>query len=136
LLLTRAGVGALEVVGFVLLAALIQLLLRPATLSASSLARYAGGALVSTLAIYALSTLLACLLDEMWQFSCAMLLLGALWMINLRLPAIIPFNPLHALNVSAYAQPGAMPWASMAVSGVIAALALGASLLLLNRKEC
>ena len=134
LLLTRAGLGALETASFVLLTAGVLFVLRPATISAATVLRYLPGALLSTLAIYALSTLLACLLDEMWQFSGTLLLLGALWSLNMRLPAAIPYSPLHGLNLSGYAQ--TMPWASMAVSLAAIVLLLPASLWVLNRKEC
>lgn len=68
LLFVRAGIGALQTSVLVAVMAVYTLLERPAATTVLQFLAYSTRAVVCSMAVYALSVLLACVLDEVWQF--------------------------------------------------------------------
>jgi hypothetical protein len=131
----RAGLGAVETCAIVAVTAGVTLLFRPETTSASQALRYGLRAIVCTMAVYALSVMLACVLDEMWQFTGACLCLGAVLLMQFRWSAAARFSPLRGMNLLSYPVTAPMPWAPVIASIVCTGILLYASVLVLQRKE-
>jgi hypothetical protein len=90
---------------------------------------------VCTLPVFALSTLLACLLDEMWQFTGACLLLLLIAGLQFRLRFIAEFSPLRGMSVLSYPITAPMPWAILAASVVVSGVLLFAAFKAVQEKE-
>jgi len=135
LLYVRAAVGALETCAFVLLAVAMVLYWSPQAPTLSQALFYALRVLVSTMAVYALSMFLACILDEMWQFTGAVLILSAAWLIGFRLAPGSQFSPFRAMSLLSAPLTAPIPWLSLLTSIVFAGLFLLASVQVLERKE-
>lgn len=134
LFFARAGFGAMESCAFVLLTTAAIPLFKPDA-SLFQLLRYGARAIVCTLAIYALSTFLSCILDEMWQFTGAILILGGVAMLQFRVAGISFFSPLRGLNLLTCPLTALTPWAPMLTSVVCVAVLLFASVWVMERKE-
>lgn len=135
LLYVRAATGALETCVFVLLAEATMLYWCPQTPSVPQALLYAIRAIVCAMAVYAFSTFLACILDEMWQFTGSVFILGAAWLIVLKLAPLSEVNLFRAMDLGATPLTAPLPWISLLTSIVLASLFLGASVLVLRRKE-
>ena len=108
---------------------------RPGATSAFQLFSYMTRAIVCTMAISALSTLLACLLDEMWQFSGAVLCCIALFLLQSRFDVVSRISPFRGMSLISYPVTAPMPWAPALTSLVQTGGLLYASMLILQRKE-
>jgi hypothetical protein len=135
LFFVRAGLGAVETCAFVVVSAGITLLWRPETTSAAQAFRYGVRAIVCTMAVYALSALLACVLDEMWQFMGACLCLCAVLAMQFRSTTVRQLSPLRGMNLWSYPLTAPMPWAPVVASVVCTGILVYASVLVLQRKE-
>jgi hypothetical protein len=87
------------------------------------------------MAVYALSALLACVLDEMWQFTGACICLGAVWMLQNRIALVAQLSPLRGMSLVSYPATAPMPWAPVLASVLLTGILLSASVLVLQRKE-
>lgn len=135
LFLVRAGLGALETGVFVAITTGATLIWRPEATSLAQALRYGIRAIVCTLAVYALSTLLACFLDEMWQVSGASLVLAAVWMLQTRNAVVSQLSPLRGMSLISYPLAAPMCWAPLLCALIATAVLLCASVLVLQRKE-
>lgn len=135
LFFVRAGLGAIETSAFVGMMAVLTLLRRPEATSAFQFFQYGIRAIVCTMAVYALSALLACVLDEMWQFGGSCLCLSAVWLLQTRSDLVFRFSPLRGMSLLSYPATAPMPWAPVAASVVVSGILLWASVLVLQRKE-
>jgi hypothetical protein len=133
LFLVRAGLGALETWVFIAVLVSVMVLRAPQALSSAEALRYAARAMICIMAVYSLSALLACFLDEMWQFMSSALVLGALAALMSRSSLVAQFSPLRGLTV--YPAHATMPWAPVMASIVITVVLVCSSLLVLRRKE-
>jgi hypothetical protein len=133
LFFVRAGLGAIETCAFVALTILITLHWRPEAASSVQLLLYATRALACTLAVYALSALLSCVLDEAWQFMGGCLCLSAVWLLQSHFELVSRLSPLRGLMSNPATAP--MPWAPVLASVVITGVLVCASVLVLQRKE-
>lgn len=135
LLFVRAGLGAIETGVFVAMMAGLTLLQAPAAVSPFQALQYLTRAVVCTMSIYALSVLLACLLDEMWQFVGASLCLSAFFMLQSRFDVVSRISPFRGMSLISFPVTAPMPWAPMVASLIFAGLLLYASVLVLQRKQ-
>ncbi len=135
LFFVRAAAGAIEA-GLVI-AAMVGLTLywAPFAVSASQVFQSGVRVLVCALPVYALSALLACVFDEVWQFTGATMCLAALWMLQSRSDLLARFSPLRGLSLVSYPATAPMPWAPLIASVAAAAVLLSASVLILDRKQ-
>jgi hypothetical protein len=135
LLFVRAGLGALQACALVAIMAGYTLLQRPGTTTTSQALLYGVRAIVCTMAIYALSVLLACVLDEMWQFTGAFIVWAAVFLLQSRIGVVARISPLRGMSPISYPVTASMPWAPLVASLVLAVALLYASVLVLQRKE-
>ena len=135
LLFVRAGLGALETCVVVLLNECLALHFRPVTTSISQAFRYGFRAVVCTMAVYALSVFVACILDEMWQFSGVTLALGALALLQFRSTIVSRLSPLRGMSLLSYPITGALPWPSLLASAAMIAVLMWLSVMAVQRKE-
>ena len=135
LFLVRAGLGAIETCVFAAIMAGSTLFRGPGATSALQACQYLTRAIVCTMAVYALSTLLACLLDEMWQFTGACLCLGAFWLLQSKSALASEFSPLRGMSLWSYPATAPMPWAPIVASVAFTGVLLYTSVLVLQRKE-
>jgi hypothetical protein len=135
LFFVRAGLGAIETCGFVAVMAGFALFQGPGTISALQALQYGTRAIVCTMAVYALSVLLACVLDEMWQFMGAGLCLSAVFLLQSKSVAIARISPLRGMSLISYPAAAPMPWLPVATSVALTAVLLYASVRVLQRKE-
>lgn len=135
LFFVRAGLGAIETCAFVVMTASLTLLLRPETTGTSQAFLYGLRAMVCTMAVYALSALLACVLDETWQFMGGCLILGFVLAIQSRVAVISDFSPLRGMSLVSYPVTASVPWALVGASVVLITIFLYTSVLVLQRKE-
>ena len=135
LFFVRAGLGALETCAFVATIASLTLLWKPGATSALQLFQYGARAIVCTIAVYALSALLACMLDEMWQFMGTGLCLSAVWLLQSRSDLVSRFSPLRGMSLMSYPATAPMPWAAVLASVLLTGILVWASVLVLQRKE-
>jgi hypothetical protein len=135
LLLVRAGLGALQTGVLVAIMAAYTLFARPEATTAPQFLTYLARAIVCTMAIYALSTLLACVFDEMWQFYGAFLSCIAAFLLQYRISVLSWLSPFRGMSLISYPITGPMPWASVIFSLVLTAVLLYASMLIVQRKE-
>ena len=111
------------------------LFLSPGPASASQAITYIARAILCTMPIYALSVLLACLLDEMWQFMGGCFIWVAMFMLQSRFDAVSRISPLRALSLACYPVTSPMPWAPIAASVLMAGASLSLAVWVLERKE-
>lgn len=135
LLFVRAGLGALQTCFLVVTMAAYTLIQRPDATTTGQFLIYLARAIVCTMAVYALSTMLACLLDEMWQFYAAFLACVAAFLLQFRVPLISWLSPFRGMNLISYPITGPIPWAPVISSLVLTSALLYASMLIVQRKE-
>lgn len=135
LLFVRAGLGAIQTSVLVAILAGFTLLQRPVATSAPQALAYVMRAIICTMAVYALSVLLACLLDEMLQFSAGCLFWIAVLVLQLRFVAVARISPLRGMSLISYPVAAPIPWLPIVASLVLAGGLLHTSVLVLQRKE-
>ncbi|MGA3210398.1 MAG: hypothetical protein ABSD20_03770 [Terriglobales bacterium] len=135
LLFVRAGLGALLTSVLVAAMAGFTLLQRPGAASAPQCLAYVVRAIVCTMAVYALSVLLACLLDEVWQLIAASLCWIAVLVLQIKFDVVSRISPLRGMSLVSYPATAPMPWAPVLASVVFTAVLLYTSLLVVRRKE-
>lgn len=135
LLFVRAGLGALQTSVLVAVMAVYTLAERPGTTTVLQFLAYSTRAIVCSMAVYALSVLLACLLDEMWQFYGGCLCCIAIFLLQSRLAVVSWLSPLRGMSLVSYPMSGPMPWAPVILSLVLACVFLSASVIVVQRKE-
>jgi len=135
LLFVRAGLGAILTCILVAIMAGYILFLRPEATSAIEAAVYLTRVIVCTMAVYAVSVLLACVLDEMWQFTGVCFLWVAVFLLQSRFEMLSRVSPLRGMSLNCYPITAPMPWAPVVTSAVLAGILLYASVLVLQRKE-
>jgi hypothetical protein len=131
----RAGLGAIETCVFVVMMAGLTLHWAPGAVDVAQIFQYAGRAIVCTMPVYAVSVLLACVLDETWQFMGACLCLTGFWLLQSRSDLVSQLSPLRGMSLMSYSATAPMPWAPVMASVMIAAVLVGVSVLVLQRKE-
>jgi F0F1-type ATP synthase membrane subunit c/vacuolar-type H+-ATPase subunit K len=135
LLFVRAGLGALLTCILVAIMAGYILLRRPEATSALQSLVYLTRAIVCTMPVYALSVLVACVLDEMWQFMSACFVWVAVFLLQARVEVVSRVSPLRGMSLNCYPITAPMPWAPVAVSLVLTGVLLSLSVLVLQRKD-
>ena len=135
LLFVRAGLGALQTCALVAILAGYAMFHRPGTTSAPQALLYGVRAIVCTMAVYALSVLLACVLDEMWQFVGAIFVWAGVFLLQSRFTVVARISPLRGMSPASFPVTAAMPWAPLVASIVLAAALLYASVVVLQQKE-
>lgn len=135
LFFVRAGLGAIETCVFVVLMAGLALSWTPGAVPFAQALQYGIRAIACTLAVYAVSALLACVLDEMWQVIGTCLCLTAVWILQSRSDLVSQLSPLRGMSLISYSVTAPMPWAPVLASVMIAAVLVCASVLVLQRKE-
>jgi hypothetical protein len=135
LLLVRAGLGALQTGVLVAIMAVYTLFHLPGGASTFQALEYIARAIICTIAVYALSVLLACVLDEMWQFYAACSCWIAFYLLQSRFAFVSWISPLRGMSLFSYPVTAPMPWAPVAASLALAGVFLCASVLVLQRKE-
>lgn len=134
LFFARAGFGAMESCAYIVMTTALIPLFQPDA-SLYQLLLYGARAVVCSLALYALSAFLSCILDEMWQFTGAILILGILAMLQFRFAAISFFSPLRGMSLLSCPLTASTPWAPMLTLVVCVVVLLFASVGVLERKE-
>jgi hypothetical protein len=135
LLFARAGLGAVLTCILVVIMAGYILHLRPEATSALQALFYLTRVIVCTMAIYAFSVLLACVLDEMWQFMGACFFWVAVFLLQARLEVVARLSPLRALALNCYPITAPMPWAPVVASLALTAVLAWISVVVVQRKE-
>lgn len=135
LFFVRAGLGAIETCVFVVMMAGLTLYWTPGAIDAAQVFQYGTRAIVCTMSVYAVSVLLACVLDEMWQFMGGCLYLSMVWLLQSRSDLVSQLSPLRGMSLMSYSAAAPIPWAPIAASVIIAAVSVCASVLVLQRKE-
>ncbi|HWQ54304.1 MAG TPA: hypothetical protein VN442_11505 [Bryobacteraceae bacterium] len=135
LFFVRAGLGAIETCVFVVMMAGLTLYWMPGAIRIAQVLQYGTRAIVCTLAVYAASAFLACVLDEMWQFMGAWLCLTVVWLLQPRSDLVSQLSPLRGMSLFSYPATAPMPWAPVVASAVTATVLVCASVLVLQRKE-
>ena len=135
LFFVRVGLGAIETCIFVALMAGITLYWTPTGASALQAFQYGARAIICTMAVYSLSVLLACVLDEMWQFTGSCFCLGAALFLQFKFPLVRALSPLRGMSLWSYPITAPMPWAPLITSVMLTGVLLYASVLVLQRKE-
>jgi len=135
LLFVRAGLGALQTGILVAIMAAYTVFQRPGGTTAPQFLVYLARAMVCTMVVYALSTLLACLLDEMWQFYSGFLCCIAAFVLQFRVSLVSWLSPLRGMSLISYPIGGPVPWAPVISSLLLTAGLMYASMLIVQRKE-
>jgi hypothetical protein len=135
LLFVRAGLGALQTVVLVAIMAAFTLFQRPGSTSAAQSLAYVARAAICTMAVYALSVLLACLLDEVWQLMASCLCWTVVLVLQTRFNIIARLSPLRGMSLISFPITAPMPWSLLVWSFVLTCGLLYASVLVLQRKE-
>jgi hypothetical protein len=135
LFFVRAGLGAIEACVSVVMMAGLTLYWTPGAIDFAQVLQYATRAIVCTLPVYAVSVLLACAFDEMWQFTGACLCLTVVWLLQSRSDLVSQISPLRGMSLMSYSATSPMPWAPLVASVIITAVLVSASVLVLQRKE-
>ncbi len=112
LLFVRAGLGAIQTSVLVAILAGLTLVQRPIATTAPEALTYVMRAIICTMAVYALSVLLACLLDEMWQFSGGCLFWMAVFILQVRFVGVARISPLRGMESDLLSDLGAAPVAA------------------------
>jgi hypothetical protein len=135
LLFVRAGLGALLTGILVVIMAGYILFLRPEATSALQALVYMTRVIVCTMAVYALSVLLACVLDEMWQFMVACIFWVVAFVLQSRIDLVARVSPLRGMSLISYPLTAPMPWTPLAASLVLTGVLLWISVLVVQWKE-
>jgi F0F1-type ATP synthase membrane subunit c/vacuolar-type H+-ATPase subunit K len=135
LLFVRAGLGAIQTSILVAIMAVYTLLQRPESTSALQALAFLTRSIVCTMAIYSFAVLLACLLDELWQFTVGSLCWLVVLALGFKFNAVSRISPLRGMSLISYPITAPMPWTPLAASLVFAGVLLCASVLVLQRKE-
>jgi hypothetical protein len=135
LLLVRAGLGALLTCGLVVIMAGYILHLRPEATSALQALMYMTRVIVCSMAVYALSVLLACVLDEMWQFMVACIFWAVVFVLQSRIDLVARVSPLRGMSLISFPLTAPMPWTPVVASLVLTGVLLRMSVAVLQRKE-
>ena len=135
LLFVRAGLGALQTSFLVVIMAGYTLVQRPGATSTLQWLAYMTRAIGCTMAVYALSVLLACLLDEMWQLMCGCLCWAAVLVLQLRFDLVSRLSPLRGMSLISYPLGGPIPWAPITASVLLTIAFLSLAVLVVRRKE-
>ena len=135
LLFVRAGLGALLTCSVVAILAGYTLLQRPGTTTTLEGLLYLVRAIVCTMAVYALSVLLACVLDEIWQFMGACIVWAGVFLLQSRIDVVARISPLRGMSPISYPVTTAWPWSPVLASLLVAVALLYASVLVVERKE-
>jgi hypothetical protein len=135
LLFARAGLGFLLTCILVVIMAGYILHLRPEATSALQALVYLTRVIACALPIYALAVLLACVLDEMWQFMGACFFWIAVFLLQAKFDWVARISPLRGMSLNCYPITAPMPWEAVLGSLVLAVLLLWASVLAVQRKE-
>ncbi|MGP8174692.1 MAG: hypothetical protein ACLP7O_09120 [Terracidiphilus sp.] len=135
LLLVRAGLGAFLTGVLVAVMAGYTLFQRPGGARAFDALEYIARAIACTMAVYALSVLLACVLDEMWQFYAATFCWIAFYLLQSRFAVLAWLSPLRGMSLISYPVTAPMPWAPVVASLALAGVFLCTSALVLQRKQ-
>ena len=85
--------------------------------------------------IYALAVLLACVLDEIWQFMGACFFWVAVFLLQSRFAMISKISPLRGMSLNCYPITAPMPWAPIIASLAMTGVLLWLSVLVVQRKE-
>jgi hypothetical protein len=85
--------------------------------------------------VYALAVLLACALDELWQFIGACFVWVFVFMLQAKIEVVSRLSPLRALALNCYPITAPMPWAPVLASLVLTGLLLWASVVAVQRKQ-
>jgi hypothetical protein len=135
LLFARAGLGFL--LTFFLAIAMVGYLLhlRPETTSTLQALLYLARVITCTLPIYALAVLLACVLDEMWQFMGACIIWVAVFFLQSKFDWIARISPLRGLSLNCYPITAPMPWAPVVASLMLTGVFVWMAVAFLQRKE-
>jgi hypothetical protein len=135
LFFVRAGLGAIETCVCVTMMAGITLLFKPGGASVLQAIVYETRVIACSMTIYAMSALLACVLDEVWQFNVSVLCVGAIWLLQSHSVLVSHISPLRCMSLVSYPLTAPMPWTLVSTSLIITGLLLYASALVLQRKE-
>jgi hypothetical protein len=135
LLMVRAGLGAIQTCFLVAIVAGYTLLHQPGGTSAFAVVEYIARAIVCTMAVYALSVLMACVLDEMWQFMGGCFVWVAFFVLQSRFAVLSSLSPLRGMSLICYPLTTPMPWAPVVASLAFGGVFLCASVLVLQRKQ-
>jgi hypothetical protein len=135
LLFVRAGLGAILTCSLVVCMAGYILFRRAEPVGALQSLAYIARAVVCTMAVYALSVLLACVLDEMWQFMGACLIWFAVFLLGSRFAPVARFGPIRGMSLSSHPHSSATPWAAVITSAAVCVIFTCSSILILRRKE-
>ncbi|MGA2277443.1 MAG: hypothetical protein ABSG00_07555 [Terracidiphilus sp.] len=135
LLFVRAGLGALQTCLLVVIMAVYILHLRPEATSVLQALVYLTRVIVCTMAIYAFSVLLACVLDEIWQFTGAFIFWTAVFLMQAKFDWIARISPLRGMSLNCYPMTAPMPWAPVLGSLALTVLLLWASMHVVQSKE-
>jgi hypothetical protein len=135
LLFVRAGLGAILSSVLVVLMAGYTLLQRPESTSALQALVFLTRSIVCTMAIYAVAVLLACVLDELWQFTVGSLCWIVVLALGFKFNAVSRISPLRGMSLISYPITAPMPWTPVVASLVLASICLYLSALVLRRKQ-
>jgi hypothetical protein len=135
LLFVRAGLGALQTCFLVVIMAVYIVHLRPESTSALQAFIYLTRTIVCTMAIYAFSVLLSCVLDETWHVTGAFIFWTAVFLLQSRLAVISRVSPLRGMSLNCYPITAPMPWAPVLGALALTGVLLWASVLVVQRKE-
>jgi hypothetical protein len=135
LLFVRAGLGALLTCSLVVIMVGYMLFLRPEATSALQALMYMTRVIVCTMAVYALSVLLACVLDEMWQFMVACFIWVVVFVLQSKIDLVARVSPLRGINLISYPLTAPMPWTPLVASLMLTGVLLWMSVVVLQRKE-
>jgi len=135
LLFVRVGLGALQTCILVAIMAVYIVHLRPESTSALQALIYLTRTIVCTMAIYAFSVLLSCVLDEIWQVTGAFIFWTAVFLLQAKFDWVARISPLRGMSLNCYPITAPMPWEAVLGSLALAVLLLWASVLVVQRKE-
>jgi hypothetical protein len=135
LLFVRTGLGALQTCILVVIMAVYVVHLRPESTSALQALIYLTRTIVCTMAIYAFSVLLSCVLDEIWQVTGAFIFWTAVFLLQAKFDWVAQISPLRGMSLNCYPITAPMPWEAVLGSLALAVLLLWASVLVVQRKE-
>lgn len=136
LLLTRAGVGAVETAIVISVNVAEAVYFHPPLgTTIQQIAVFGVRSIICSMAVYAVAVLLSCLLDEMWMFTASLIVVGFLYPLQFHNNWVGRLNPLRGMNLMAVPITAPMPWLTMASSVGIAAVLFWASATLVRRKE-
>ncbi|MCP5110825.1 MAG: hypothetical protein GY953_08330, partial [bacterium] len=138
LLAVRAGLGWLEMAGFIGAMCCGLWILSPALRSAitpEEMFRQAVALVVCVTGLYCIPVLLATFLDDQWRLSGSMIVFGALWWLFNYTPLPASANIFRAMGDSSPLIAHTMPWLAMSISLGLAAVLFFAALKVVQSRE-